>query len=91
MKFVNSNNITVKSSKSFKIKANDTYADGPHASKLADQKYLYAKEEKCGGMVDMLNIAVGSRIMLRRNMDTSKGLNYNKLIRIMMNLKLNSN
>jgi hypothetical protein len=80
-----------KSSKSFKIKANDTYADGPHAGKLADQKYLYAKEEKCGGMVDMLNIAVGSRIMLRRNMDTSKGLNYNKLIRIMMNLKLNSN
>jgi hypothetical protein len=55
------------------MNAVDTYADGPQASKIADKKYLFCKKEKCGGLIESLYIAVGSRIMLRRNMDTSKG------------------
>jgi len=68
-----------KTSRTYKITAVDTYADGPNASKLADKKYLYSKEEKCGGLVDNLEIAVGSRIMLRRNMDTEKGKSSHSL------------
>ena len=67
-------NLLKKTSKTYKINAVDTYADGPHASKIADKKYVFNKEEKCGGLVESLEIAVGSRIMLRRNMDTSLGL-----------------
>jgi hypothetical protein len=67
-------NLLKKTSKTYKISAIDTYADGAHASKPADKKLLYNKEEKYGGLVDELHIAVGSRIMVRRNMDTTKGL-----------------
>ena len=63
-----------KTSKTYKINAIDTYADGPNASKIADKKYLFNKEEKCGGLIESLDIAIGTRIMLRRNMDTSKGI-----------------
>jgi hypothetical protein len=41
---------------------------------VADKKYLYSKDEKCGGLLNDLYIAIGSRVMLRRNMDTSKGI-----------------
>ena len=63
-----------KTSKTYKIDAIDTYADGPNASKIADKKYLFNKEEKCGGLIESLDIAIGTWIMLRRNMDTSKGI-----------------
>ena len=52
----------------------DTYADGPNCKKQAPKQIVYANEEKCGGMPDSMEIAIGARIMLRRNIDTARGL-----------------
>jgi hypothetical protein len=63
-----------KNQKCFTINAVDTFADGPDTGKIAPRKALYKNEEKCGGLLDSMSIGIGARVMLRRNMDTSKGL-----------------
>ncbi len=56
------------------IKASDTYANSSDLGKKVDPKVLYSKIEKCGGMLNEIQLAVGARVMLRRNTNVSKGL-----------------
>ena len=58
----------------YKCNGEDTYADGPKAGKLADKNDVYKKDEQCGGLSKEVEIAVGARVMLRKNLATKKGL-----------------
>lgn len=61
-------------SRTYKINSLDLYSDGPKIGKNVDSKDLYSDEEQCGGMPKNLELALGSRIMLRRNLNFSNGL-----------------
>ena len=58
----------------YKITAVDTYANGSDAGKKAQKKYIYAEENKTGGIIDQIDLTVGCRVMLRRNQDVQIGL-----------------
>ena len=52
----------------------DTYADGKKCGEEIDKSLLYEKIEQRGGIEDKIEIAVGCRVMLRRNLNVPKGV-----------------
>lgn len=70
------NNLQYKKlqSTSYLFKAIDTYCAGNEMGKNVLKKDLYNKIEKTGGILEELNLAIGARVMLRRNLDVPKGL-----------------
>ncbi len=52
----------------------DLYAEGPKAEQKADDWDVLKKEEKCGGMAKEIELAVGARLMLPKNLASKKGL-----------------
>ena len=56
------------------IEAVDTYTNNADYGKKAEAKDLYADIQKCGGMLGNMKLAIGTRIMLRKNLQVSKGL-----------------
>ncbi len=60
--------------KKYRITPEDTYANNSDFGKKALATDLYSKIEKCGGMLNELRLAVGARVMLRKNLNVSYGL-----------------
>ena len=53
----------------FPICAVDTYAGGPQQGQVADQAFVPLESKKCAGIPSILNLGIGSRVMLLRNID----------------------
>lgn len=62
------------SKKVYSVAAEDSYANGTKAGKTANTKHVYQQEEKCGGIIKEIKLAIGCRVMLRRNTDVAIGL-----------------
>jgi hypothetical protein len=58
----------------YKINAYDTYGDGAHFGEEVDKSIVPTKENKTAGLPTMLKLGVGSKVMLRRNLNVRKGL-----------------
>lgn len=61
----------------FDIAAEHTVVSGEHHglnNHLVPKDWIPATEDDCGGLIDMLKIGVGSRVMLRRNISVAEGL-----------------
>ena len=56
------------------IAAQDTFVNNSDLGKTVHPQFLYSEVEKCGGMHNDICLAVGTRVMLRRNLDTPNGL-----------------
>jgi hypothetical protein len=57
----------------FHIKAKDTYADGVKQGQKCPDSLLYSKIDKTGGIPGAINLGIGSRVLLRRNLNTDRG------------------
>jgi hypothetical protein len=60
--------------KVYNLVADDTYGEGLQMNQPIDKNDLYSEEEKCGGIPNFINVKIGCRVMLRRNLDVSQGL-----------------
>ncbi|OXA50971.1 ATP-dependent DNA helicase PIF1 [Folsomia candida] len=57
----------------FKIKAQDTYADGTKQGRPYPEQSLPTKIDRTGGFPNGIELGVGSRVMLRKNIDVMSG------------------
>ena len=53
----------------YTIKSVDTYADGPQSGQSVDEAFVPSETKNCAGIAAVLNLGIGSRVMLLRNVD----------------------
>lgn len=53
----------------YSLKAVDTYGDGAQVGQKANEQFVPSETNKCAGIAALINLGIGSRVMLLRNVD----------------------